>query len=172
MVHRVSSKARRVQAIGVVTEIFGDLVRTDVGGAKFVARLYDAEILGREEHRLSEAERARRAVSISLSRHLGPCLLEQAARLAHERVGVKSFERGFGTVGGRVETVLEHERRCSRGCADGVVVSELGDRQQSRPVVLIRVNEAPKVTLERLISSFGLPVGFWVVRRGHFDVRA
>ena len=51
-------------------------------------------------------------------------------------------------------------------CVDRVIIGEFGEVENICPVILMIAEEAPQVLLQRLICSFGLAVGLWVVAGG------
>ena len=53
-----------------------------------------------------------------------------------------------------------------RGCVDRVVIGKFGEVENICPVILMIAEKAPQILLQRLIGSFGLAIGLWVVAGG------
>ena len=48
----------------------------------------------------------------------------------------------------------------------GIVVGKFSEGKMLGPIVLIVVDELPKVGFDDLIDALGLTVGFWMIRGG------
>jgi hypothetical protein len=49
---------------------------------------------------------------------------------------------------------------------DSVIIGKFGKVKNICPVILMIAEKAPQILLQRLICSFGLTVGLWVVAGG------
>ena len=68
-----------------------------------------------------------------------------------------------GNCDGRMVTIVGKERCYLSSGVDGVVVGELGQRQEFPPVVLPIVAVQPEVLLNLLIELFCLSISLWMV---------
>ena len=80
---------------------------------------------------------------------------------------VVGFRRRHGLIkgncDGRMVTIVGKEGCYLSSGVDGVVVGELGQRQEFPPVVLPVVAVQPEVLLKRLVSPLSLAVGLGVI---------
>lgn len=101
-------------------------------------------------------------------------LLSDADVFAEYRVKLIKVDCEFASASGgdvafgvnrqfRVVTLVGEERGDSGRRVGSVVVGELGERKEVRPVVLLVVAVDPDVLLEGLIRAFGLSVAFRMV---------
>ena len=83
-------------------------------------------------------------------------------------VGSDFLVQGRGNV--RVVAFVRKERGDTSGIIDGVVVCELGHREERRPVVLLVGAEDTEDLFEGLVNSLSLSVGFRVISGGEVQV--
>ena len=70
----------------------------------------------------------------------------------------------------RVVALVGEERGNASSGTRGVVVRELCQGQEIRPVVLLIIAVGPEILLQRLVSSLSLTVTFWVITGGEMEL--
>ena len=79
------------------------------------------------------------------------------------------FKRNFEF---RVESFVGTKQSDTCGRMLGVIVGELCEREQMLPVILLVVDEDPKVLLEELVHPFHLSVSFRMIHCGEVSLDA
>ena len=63
-------------------------------------------------------------------------------------------------------SLVSKEQSCPSGCAFGIFVSELGNREPTGPVVLLEITVDAEVLFQGLVYTFGLTVCLWMITGG------
>lgn len=173
-----SHGVRKSEGEGAGAWLGYDRVRSEVLFGQFLGGARSRDELSTDKDLISDAEfRCRKSVSVRL---------DLIARLSFGNVSPESgveFLEVYGVLpgagGGEVPlgvdgdcgviSLVRKERGNSGGRAQSIVVRELREGQESRPVVLLVVAVDSEVLLQSLVDSLGLAVAFGMVSRSEVE---
>lgn len=166
------------ELIGMRTWLCDNGKGTELLFRKLGRRTCRGDVLCVDVHRATDSEiRIREALAVGDSLVALGCMPDLNTEVLVDGVDVNSEITGaigseitFGVDGQiRIVSFIGKEWRQTSRRIWSVVVSELGERQQRLPVVLLVGTVTTKVLLERLVGALGLAVGLWVIARREMD---